>query len=38
MLTLAGTIEGWFDAVLDIVDQLSPDDVQAVLWGTASTV
>ncbi len=38
VLTLAGTIEEWFDAVLDIVDRLPPDDVQAVLWETASTV
>ena len=38
VLTLAGTIESWFNAVLPIVDRLPPDDAQAVLRGTASTV
>jgi L-fuconolactonase len=38
VLTLAGTIERWFDAVLDLVDQLSPRDVQAVLCATAARV
>ena len=38
VLTLAGTMEGWFDAVLDVVDELPEHDRRAVLWGTASTV
>ena len=38
VLTLAGTIEEWFDAVLEVVDRLSTDDSDAVLSGTAATV
>lgn len=38
VLTLAGTMERWFDAVLDAVGSLREDDLQAVLCGTASTV
>jgi L-fuconolactonase len=38
VLTLAGTMEGWFDIVLGIVDGLPEHDRQAVLRGTAATV
>ena len=38
VLTLAGTMEGWFDAVLDVVDELPEHDRRAVLRGTALTV
>jgi L-fuconolactonase len=38
LLTLAGTMAEWFDAVLDVVDWLPPDDLQAVLCGTAAAV
>ena len=38
VLTLAGTIEDWFDAVLDVVGELAADDQQAVLLGTAGAV
>jgi L-fuconolactonase len=38
VLTLAGTMEGWFDAVLDVVDELPEHARRAVLWGTALTV
>jgi L-fuconolactonase len=38
VLGLAATMERWFDAVLDVVDQLSAEDAQAVLCGTAASV
>ncbi len=38
VLTLAGTMERWFDAVLDVVGRLREHDVHAVLNDTASTV
>jgi L-fuconolactonase len=38
VLTLAGTMERWFDAVLDVVGRLREQDVRAVLDDTASTV
>jgi L-fuconolactonase len=38
VLTLAGTMEGWFDAVLDVLDELPEHDRRAVLGGTALTV
>lgn len=38
VLTLAGTMESWFDAVLDVVDRLPQDDRRAVLRETASAV
>jgi len=38
VLTLAGTIERWFDAVLEALDPLRPADREAVLRGTASSV
>ncbi|HEY5100102.1 MAG TPA: amidohydrolase family protein [Gaiellaceae bacterium] len=38
VLTLTGTMEEWFDAVLDVVGELAADDQQAVLLRTAATV
>ena len=38
VLTLAGTIEEWLDAVRDVVDGLPGDDAHAVWFGTAATV
>lgn len=38
VLTLAGTIEEWFDAVHEVVDQLPTAEVQAVCQGTAATI
>lgn len=38
VLTLAGTMESWFDAVLDVVGPLPETDRRAVLCETASSV
>ena len=38
VLTLAGTIERWFDAVLEALEPLPPADRDAVLRATASSV
>ena len=38
VLTLAGTMEEWFDAVLEVLGGLSTDESDAVLFGTASVV
>jgi L-fuconolactonase len=38
VLTLAGTMERWFDAVLEVVGGLPEQDLRAVLSETASTV
>jgi len=38
VLTLAGTMERWFSAVLEVVDRLPADDKDDVLRGTAAGV
>jgi|SRR5579862_3499680 len=38
VLTLAGTMERWFSAVLEVVDRLPADDKDDVLCGTAAAV
>ena len=38
VLTLAGTIESWFDAVLDAIVRWPPHEKRRVLCETASTV
>lgn len=38
VLTLAGTMERWFDVVLEVVESLSATDREAVLRRTASSV
>jgi len=36
VVTLAGTTEQWFGAVLDVVGELAPEEEDAVLSATAA--